>query len=261
VLKPGEIREAASAATGRIPSLRGLVYEPPTLRPTERTLVLIHGRRTPAARLVSLFETMARRHAVRLVAPDFSPLQFSGYQRLAGRGRAAQSLTALLRTVLGERFAPVDLFGFSAGAQFVHRFAMVAPGDVRRYVACAAGWYSWLDPEQRFPRGVGDLPLAAAFEDRVPRFLMIPRLIAVGDRDTGRDPSFRTDAWLDALQGRTRVERALAWASHLRAQAGALGLPDVSTVALLPGVAHSLRQAVRRGRLDSDVAAFLYGAD
>lgn len=256
----GQVRELASARSGRTPALRGLVYEPPTPGPASRTLVLVHGRRTPAARLLSLFETMARRHGVRLIAPDFSPLEFSGYQRLARRGRAAESLRSLLRTALGDDHAPVDLFGFSAGAQFVHRFALVAPGEVRRYVACAAGWYTWLDPELRFPRGVADLPLAPA-DDRIARFLSIPRLIAVGDRDTGRAASFRTDAWLDQLQGRTRIERALAWAIHLRAEAGARGLADLSMTALLPGVAHSLKQAVRRGRLDADVAAFLYGAE
>ena len=63
-------------------------------------------------------------------------------------------------------FGRVDLVGFSGGAQFAHRFAMLYPGCVRRVVVAAAGWYTYIDPSRPFPLAAAPATPAAAARSR-----------------------------------------------------------------------------------------------
>ena len=71
-----------------------------------------------------------------------------------------------------------DLFGHSAGGQFLHRFAMFASERARanRILASNSGWYTVPVPGERFPFGLDDLPvtesqLRAAFARKLVVFL------------------------------------------------------------------------------------------
>ena len=130
--------------------------------------MLVHGRGRAAARQFRAFLPMAIARGVALIAPTFPAQRFSGYQYLAGTDGPLCARDALLGTLddawqhLGVGTDEVDLVGFSGGAQFAHRFAMSAPGRVRRAVVAAAGWYTYLDEDRPFPRGAGAAPPAAS---------------------------------------------------------------------------------------------------
>lgn len=71
-----------------------------------------------------------------------------------------------------------DLFGHSAGGQFLHRFALFAKDDTRahRILASNSGWYTVPDQGERFPYGLAGAPLtppqlASAFARRLVVFL------------------------------------------------------------------------------------------
>ena len=52
------------------------------------------------------------------------------------------------------------MFGHSAGAQFVHRFVMFAPGpNLRTAISANAGWYTTLEENVAFPYGLKDAPV------------------------------------------------------------------------------------------------------
>lgn len=103
-----------------------------------------------------------------------------------------------------ERF---DLWGHSAGAQFVHRMALFRPeAPVGAYVAAGAGWYTVPDLALPFPYGLAD-PLLGFTAADVAAFTRRPLTFMRGTRDTERDDHLRTSAEAER-QGRNRFERA-----------------------------------------------------
>ena len=242
--------------------LRYLVYVPgaPTARPP---LVLVHGNDRAAGRLFRAFMPLAARLGVALLAPRFSRRRYPRYQTLAGTTgelAAARALVGVLehaQASLGWPCGQVDLLGFSGGAQFVHRFALCAPERIRRLVCVSAGWYTRIQAERAFPRGIA----APCFDSQVridpQAFLQLPVLVLVGDGDTGSDANLRTSAWLLRTQGKHRLERAQRWAKHLQARAAGLGIAADIRLKLLPDTGHSLAQAVATGGLVAQVLDFL----
>jgi hypothetical protein len=225
-------------------------------------IVLVHGRRRAATRQFRAFLPMAIARGVALIAPTFPAQQFSGYQYLAGADGPLCARDALLGTLddawthLGVSTGEVDLVGFSAGAQFAHRFAMSAPGRVRRAVVTAAGWYTYLDEDRPFPQGTGAVAANGERMD-VAAFLQIPVHVLVGDRDVGRGPSLRTGPSIDRQQGVNRIARALRWTDHLEDVARARNLPPRVSFDLLADTGHCFTDAVERGRLVARTFDFL----
>jgi pimeloyl-ACP methyl ester carboxylesterase len=229
-------------------------------------LVLVHGRRRAATRQFRAFLPMAIARGVALIAPTFPAQRFSGYQFLAGTDGPLCARDALLGTLddawqhLGVGTDEVDLVGFSGGAQFAHRFAMSAPGRVRRAVVAAAGWYTYLDEDRPFPRGAGAAAGGAGGGGEcvdVAAFLRIPVHVLVGDRDVGRGPSLRTGPSIDRRQGVNRIARALRWTDHLEDVARARDLAPGVSFDLLADTGHSFTEAVERGGLVARTFDFL----
>lgn len=223
-------------------------------RPRHPLLVLVHGLSTPPERLIEYAIGHAARHGVPLLAPDFSAVEFAGYQRLKGRGDglgAARALRYAAETVIvrhglaSQRF---DLMGFSAGAQFAHRFALHFPLLIRRLIVASAGWHTYLDRALDYPLGVKSDAGAPSDED-LDAFLGLPILVAAGEKDIERDKHFRTDPEMDRRQGQNRLERARGWFEHLAEETLKRGLQDRRALHILPNSGHSLKQAVREGGL------------
>lgn len=235
--------------TGR-PPLPYHLYMPP--RPRRPLLVLVHGVSTRPARLIEYAAALAAQHGVPLLAPDFSGAEFAGYQRLMGRDgnmSAAHALRAAVDEVCvrhGLTLDRFDLIGFSAGAQFAHRFALHFPASVRRVVVASAGWYTYLDRTLAYPLGVGTGEAAPSDHD-LETFLQLPILVAAGEKDVERDERFRTSPELDRRQGAHRFERACRWFNHLSDEALKRGVADQFEFCALPRTGHSLKAAVSNG--------------
>lgn len=99
-----------------------------------------------------------------------------------------------------------DMFGHSAGAQFVHRFITFCPNSmVRKAVSAASGWYTLPDVNVDFPYGLGQTGLTNAdLEDVFAKSV----LISVGSKDIDPNSSaLRHDEFAD-IQGNNRLDRA-----------------------------------------------------
>jgi pimeloyl-ACP methyl ester carboxylesterase len=221
-------------------------------------LVVVHGVQSSAATMIQRFTPMAKRFGVVLLAPDFTGTSYRGYQRLSGKG-SLDAAAALDRVVHVEaqrlRLDPhaCDLFGFSGGGQFAHRYAMTRPERVRRLIVGAAGWYSECDAELPFPEGMG----GKASAETLRRFLAVPVIVAVGAEDTARDRNLRRSVALDRRQGRSRLERARFWHLHLEEAAIQHGVSGNFTLKILPQTGHRFRDAIDRGGLTEIVAEAL----
>ena len=122
-----------------------------------RPLVAVHGIRRGAREQAALFGARAAALGRVVVAPLFDAERWPAYQRIGGARRSDLALLELLESLRAEGLmgqARFDLFGFSAGAQFAHRFAMLHAERVHHLNVSSAGWYTFPD-NTAFPYGIG----------------------------------------------------------------------------------------------------------
>ena len=120
---------------------------------------------------------------------------------------AVEALADHLGEALGLQDRRFDLWGHSAGAQFVHRFPLFrAAAPVRRLIAAGAGWYTLPDLDREFPYGL-DHPLLGIGGGEAREWTARPLTLMRGTLDVVRDPHLRRTPEAEA-QGVTRYERA-----------------------------------------------------
>ncbi len=110
------------------------------------------------------------------------------------------------KTKTGTGVEYYDVFGHSAGGQFVHRFVMFKPNaHFQNIVAASSGWYTVPDETVEFPYGIGSSPITTA---ELAPFFSLPLTVMIGEADN--DPnaaSLRHNSIVDQ-QGDDRLERA-----------------------------------------------------
>ena len=250
----------------RAPASRDAVpyylYVPKRLRGDRRPLVAVHGISRNALRQARIFAPLAERSGRLLVAPLFSTVQCRRYQKVVVDDcRADSALMATLNDVAersGVGTGRIDLFGFSGGSQFAHRFAMLYPDRVGRLALASAGWYTFPTPDDPFPYGIaGGSAEGRRIASSLDRFLRIPKLVLVGERDVERDAGLRKGARVDTRQGRSRVERAQRWAEAVRQAAQARRVPATVAFRILPGCGHDFAECAARAGLAERVVTWL----
>lgn len=237
------------------------LYVPSRIDPNARPLVVVHGISRRAHVHLTNFAPLAEMSGRILIAPLFSKARCKRYQQLvADPCRADKALLATLRAVAaktGYDMGQVDLFGFSGGAQFAHRFAMMYPERVGRLAVASAGWYTLPDFEEAFPYGLASKDNGRErFRAKLPDFLAIPTLVVVGEKDLVRDESLRQKPELDRRQGLTRVERAARWSQAMRQAAADRGIHAEISFHVLPACGHSFEDCARNGGLVDLVMAW-----
>lgn len=241
------------------PGVPLLVSAPEGAGPGTRVLVSIHGISRNAREHLDSFASAAEGRCA-VVAPRFDEGRFPRYQTLGlGRDepRADLALLAALdglaeRTGLGA--GRIDLFGFSGGAQFAHRFAMLHPRRLRSLQVSSAGHYTFFDEATTWPRGLRRCPARAQAAVARRFFLRLPIRVYVGERDLARDPGLRSGEKIDAQQGLTRVARAEAWTRHVAALQQAAGFPP-ARLEILARCGHDYADAAGAGELPRRVLA------
>lgn len=233
----------------------------PSWRSGGPPVVVVHGARRQVEAVSATFASLAEHLGVPLLLPHFTEVAFAGYQRLTGArgGLAAADALDRLLDQLGWQNGPIDLVGFSGGAQFAHRYALITPIPIRRAVIVSAGWYTLLDPKVAFPLGVGNSPALSGRCLNIDALLGLPLRIMVGERDLATDGRLRTGAAVDG-QGSNRLERARNWYANLETEAAHRGVVCRASFETLPETGHNLKHAADRGGLVLRVATFLSDA-
>lgn len=198
------------------------IYIPETNPDRNKVLYSIHGISRNAEEHIERFIGQAERHGVTLVAPLFTKELFPRYQRLgtsAQLERADMALDQVLQDVqklLEVPPAPMKFFGFSGGGQFVHRYAMFYPQRVARMVLTAPGWYTFPDPDRKYPYGLKSTREWPKLSFPLENFLKIPTMVLVGEEDDLRDKDLNKAREIDSFQGLNRIERAERWVNANR---------------------------------------------
>lgn len=233
------------------------VSVPARIDPQAPVLVAVHGIGRAARSQAQAFMQRAAQQGRMVVAPRFEASRWPNYQRLGRSGqRADVALLSLLESIGFQwrvNTRRIALFGYSGGAQFAHRFALLHPHRVQNLCICASGWYAWPDEQPLPPVRPAKLgaigPNSALSEQRMSRFLQLPIEVVVGADDCVRDTNTRSTPLIDAVQGPDRLTRARRWVAALQAAAQARSLPAPARLTVLPGAGHDFQQCLADGRL------------
>lgn len=230
---------------------------PKEVSPDAPPLVAVHGIQRGARAQAELYAARAAASGRPVIAPLFDEKNWRRYQQVVRKERSDLALLSLLTELQLAgvwRTRTIELAGYSGGAQFAHRFAMLYPHLVSRLTVASAGWYTFPD-SATFPYGLTARPgrkddwgprMAAGLD----RFLRLPITACVGALDNTPDESTRSGEEIDRQQGSNRLERAKRWTETLRQAALARGIAPSISLAILPGCGHDFRSCVLRGGLD-----------
>ncbi|WP_344136566.1 hypothetical protein [Pedococcus bigeumensis] len=214
-----------------------------------RVVVVMHGTNRNAAEYRDSWVPLLRHHPWVVVAPEFDRQDFPGVAAYNLGGVVDDSgdpvspsewtfsylepLVEQARARSGVREADFDLFGHSAGAQFVHRYLEFVPdAPVRRAVAANAGWYTETDASVSFPYGLGDAPGGVDLPTLFARDLTV----LLGSDDVEEDNLRQDDG--ASRQGATRIDRGQRFYEVASTRARELGTPFHWSLQVVPGVAH-----------------------
>lgn len=267
-------RDRWSVPRGRIilRELRGspgqeyLLYVPNVSVADPSMLVSVHGISRNAEQQAKAFSAICEAEGAVLLLPIFTRERHRAYQRLGRTGQDSRvdlllhALLAEASAVSGSDACRFRLFGYSAGAQFAHRYVMAHPDRVERAVIAAAGWYTFPDHTDRFPYGIRPSNKLKGVSLNPEKFLRVPIQVLVGADDKGGSNLRRTKR-VDGQQGATRVERARRWTDAMRSAAAAYGLAPRVELAEVPGIDHSFKAFCEAGSLIERVHSYLYMSD
>ncbi|WP_426414774.1 hypothetical protein [Aestuariirhabdus sp. LZHN29] len=238
---------------------------PKTVDERTRILVSVHGISRNASEHLEAFARNIDTDNCAILCPLFSAENFPGYQRLGiARKRHSARPDLALHSMLehatqryGVSSQRFDLFGFSGGAQFAHRYALLHPHRLRRLALAAAGYYTFPDHQQEFPRGLQQKRVRQPVRWQLEASLCIPMALFVGTLDNERDESLRQGPLIDAQQGVHRTERAERWVAATRQAISKRGLTTPVTLTMLADCGHDFTQCIAEGKLDQELRSFL----
>ena len=134
------------------------------------------------------------------------------------------------------------LYGHSAGAQFVERFAMFWPSDrISRFIAAGAGWHTMLDETIEFPYGLQGGPTSVA---QARAALSADLVLLFGELDSDPAAHDLRQSTLARAQGSNRLERGAAFHEHAASVASSLGVPFRWRYSVVAGADHDNRSMV-----------------
>jgi len=263
----GNIRKKSAIQTfssRRFPEFHYHQYTPTYGAEGLPILVAVHGILRRAKEQARAFSIYAERYGFVLIAPLFCRRNFPAYQRLGVSRQHVPcypdiALNAVLDEACERSGAITDrvyLFGYSAGGQFVHRYAMEHPEKVHAVAMGAAGWYTFPDKHAPFPRGLGTRSGFRPIELDPQSFLKIPMATFVGEHDIYQDPTFKRSPRLDLQQGLSRVERAERWANAMSDAAQDYGFDTRYDSHVMTSCGHSFTDCVEQGGLASQAVGF-----
>ena len=204
-------------------SIRVWTYKPEQWKDQDKIVFVMHGGGRNADDYLNAWVDLAESHKLLIIAPEFdnkfSHITTNDYQegnlftffgtknpRSEWAYTVVENIFDHVKSVNGFSNSQYDIFGHSAGGQFVHRMLMLMPeARIGTAIAANAGFYSFPDENLAFPYGLKqtDTRLNTQVQTAYKKELVI--LLGELDNDPGLG-TFRTTE-LAMEQGGHRLER------------------------------------------------------
>jgi pimeloyl-ACP methyl ester carboxylesterase len=220
-------------------------------------LIVFHGASRDALENRNALIDKANQYNTIVVVPDFSEINFpggDGYNLgnvfIDGDNPSSSTLNPedqwafslieplfdYIKKLSGNNTATYDVFGFSAGGQFAHRFAFFKPNArFDKLVSSSSGWFTMPDSQVDFPYGIKESPVSAsAIKNAFGRNITV----MIGENDNNpNEGGLRRNAEADA-QGTNRLARAQYFYNQSNAIANEQNTPFNWQYQSIPNVAH-----------------------
>lgn len=228
-------------------------YYVPKGKPDTEVLILMHGNSRNAEGYWKSMLKFAKEYQFLLIVPEFSKEYFPRIRDYHHGGIISKEggvldrkywtfsliepLFDYIKEQTGNTSTHYNLYGFSAGSQFVHRFMMFQQQNrAYRVIAASAGTYTMPDPSIRYSYGLSKTPI-----DPSDLSVMLQKdvTILVGEADTVLSRPDLAKSTLANKQGRDRVERGKEFYRQSKKLAEQLKVPFGWKYVLTPDVGHS----------------------
>lgn len=202
------------------PDLDVYYHLPEIINNETKVLFVIHGNSRNADNYLNTWIKLAKDKNYAIFAPHFKRSQFISFNTLqmsTSSGRIRNEANLYLNNsidLLFDYIKPLfdlsqdsyDIYGHSAGAQFVHRYLLFSNSPkVNKAVAANAGWYTFLDGSN-FPYGINNPPIDFSSQNVI-NFLNMDLHIHIGSADTDISSSVNQSEGANS-QGLNRFQRA-----------------------------------------------------
>ena len=230
--------------------MRVMYNIPAKFKADTKVLFVMHGVKRNADTYRDAWKDYSDKHGFILLVPEFDSKKFPGSNsyNLAnmnlGNGKVSdkekwsfsliEKIFQDVRKRLKLTTSKYHIYGHSAGAQFVHRFAIFYPeASLDLAIAANAGWYTALDTNILFPYGVNKIKLD-------PKVIFNQRLVVlIGSRDNDPKHKYLRTTKEAMLQGKHRLARAHYFYDLAKKKASELKLRFNWQFKVVDGVAHS----------------------
>lgn len=235
-------------------TIRVWTYRPVGWTEASPVLFVMHGMGRNAETYLDAWTDIADRKGILLVAPEFE----SRFARYVTTDYQEGNVRSVLGTSIPESewaftvienifdhlnttnhwsVATYDMFGHSAGAQFVQRMVMLKPdARIRRAIAANAGTYAFPDETIGYPFGLKSVP-----HDRAKSYAQALTVL-LGEGDTTTDQGLLDQSSRAMVQGDHRRERGRHFYAAARNDALSERLDFAWTLQVVPGVDHDFRK-------------------
>ncbi|MGL5116435.1 MAG: hypothetical protein ACRC7C_14035 [Beijerinckiaceae bacterium] len=229
------------------------LYRPPTWTPADRVLIVMHGRGRNGAEYRDQWTKQSEAGNLLIVVPEFDAENFPGTaaynwgsvvdeqeKPLPADAWVFNVIDAVHREVrkqTGATREKYSLYGHSAGAQYVHRFLLLAKAaDADLIISANAGSYTMPVRGIAFPFGLDGVTVT---DDDLKRAFARPVVVLLGDQDI--DPNHQSLPRQPGAmaQGPHRFARGNLFFDTAQKKAAELGAPFNWRLVPVPGVAHS----------------------
>ena len=233
------------------PDLNVFYHLPSEIDNDTKVLFVIHGNSRNADNYLKTWVKLAEDKNIAIFAPHFertSFLSFNTLQMSTSSGRIRTDTNLYLHNSIDDLFKYIkskfllsqefyDIYGHSAGAQFVHRYLLMSDNPkVNTAIAANAGWYTFLDGSN-FPYGLSNPPINLN-SSNVRDFLKIDFHVLIGSADTDITSSVNQSKGANN-QGLNRFQRANNFYNYTERIVRQNGLEFNWSFQIIKGVAHS----------------------
>jgi poly(3-hydroxybutyrate) depolymerase len=229
------------------------IHQPANWTTSDGIMVVLHGTNRDADRYLANWIEHASSASMLLVTPEFNQVKFPGRnfynfgnvvdEKMQARERSQWSFDILdrvfehVRQATGAQRNSYGLYGHSAGAQFVHRFMLLASASKAEVIVSAnAGSYTMPVYDVEFPWGLKNTQVTT---DDLRRAFARQVVIQLGDQDIDPNHSSLPRDPQAMQQGLFRLARGQKFFETAQKTAASLNTPFSWRLETVPGVAHS----------------------
>ena len=233
------------------PDLDVFYHLPKTIDNDTKVLFVVNVNTRNADDYLNSWIRLTKDKNIAIFAPHFkrsSFISFNTLQMSTSNGKIRTDTDLYLHNSIDTLFKYIktkfklndklyDIYGHSAGAQFVHRYLLMSDNpSVNKAVAANAGWYTFLNGAD-FPYGVKNPPISLT-DSNVKKFLSTNLYILIGTNDIDVDSSINKSKGAQK-QGINRLQRAKNFFTYTESIVEQNNLEFKWKYQAVPGAPHS----------------------